>query len=364
MANDRHQLIDPVENANAPAVSAQRRGTCIEIAIFDSAIADVVDCGYNRLLLERSKDSGLTWLEITTPDQRPVLKADVFEYKVHDRFGDPNYLYRTRYIDTKTNERSEPSEDIAGAGLALAGLLSVAELQRRYFFGVDLTNDRSEQMGDDVFTHYILAAIRSIETELDIPILPTTFNETHDYYRNDYEAFCFIQLDNYPVISVDEFRVQYPSGQNVVVFPNEWIRLNAEHGQIQIVPTAGTLSDSLVGRGGAFLPAIYSGMDFLPQIFQVTYSAGFGKGQVPRDILDCIGMLAACGPLDIFGDMLGGAGIASLSLSLDGLSQSVNTTSSPSFTGYGARINDYLKRLKQQLPMLRRYYKGVRMVVA
>ena len=86
--NDRHQLIDPVENANAPAISAGRRGLCVRVAINDTAIADVIGCGYDRLVLERSVDSGLTWCEITTPDQRPVLEAGETSYSVTDRAVD------------------------------------------------------------------------------------------------------------------------------------------------------------------------------------------------------------------------------------------------------------------------------------
>lgn len=364
MANDRHFLIDPVENAFAPAIAAGRRGTCITISIFEAAIADVVDCGYDRLTLERSSDGGLSWAEITTPDQRPVLEAGKTDYTVHDRNGDPEFTYRTRYLDTKTNERSEPSEDIEGEGLALAGLVTVQQLKRRYLFGIDTTNDRGEEMTDDVYQHYIIAAIRALEHDLDIPILPTTFLEFHDYFREDYRAFSFIQLDNYPVISVEEYRVQYPSGQTVVVFPPEWFRLDPAKGQIQVVPTAGTLSEFLVGQGGSFLPAIYNGMDFLPQLFRLEYTAGFGRGQVPRDIIDMIGKLAAMGPFNIFGDLITGAGIGNLSLSLDGLSQSITTTQSAMYGGYGSRVLQYSKEVKERLPILRRYYKGLRSVVA
>jgi len=364
MANDRHQLIDPVENAAAPAIAAGARGTVIDVAVFEAAIADVVRYGYDRLVLERSTDEGLTWAEITAPAQRPVLEAGRTAYSVLDRNGSPDYLYRTRYLDSRTSELTEPSEQIEGAGLALLGLLTVAQFKARYFFGIDITNDAGVPMTDDVFQHYIISAIRAIEHELDIPILPTSFTEAHDYYREDYNAFSLLQLDNYPVISVESFRVQYPSGQTIVEYPEEWIRLDKVKGTLQIVPTAGTLSEFVIGQGGSYLPAIYSGMAYLPQLFHVEYTAGFGRGQLPRDIADIIGKLAACGPFNIFGDLIAGAGIANLSLSLDGLSQSIGTTASATNAGFGARIIQYLKEIKQAIPLLRRYYKGVRFVAA
>ena len=60
--------------------------------------------------------------------------------------------------------------------------------------------------------------------------------------------------------------------------------------------------------------------------------------------------------LDRVGDLLGGAGIASQSISLDGLSQSFNTTSSSTSAGYGARLIQYEKEIKAGLPKLRSYF--------
>jgi hypothetical protein len=364
MANDRHFLIDPAENAERPGLVVSRRGTCITIVLSDPNIAEVINVGYDRIVVERSDDSGLTFREITAPSQRPVLEREKLDYVIIDRGGDPNFLYRTRYIDTKTKELSEPSEDISGAGLAVQSLLSAAQLRRHYFFGIEFVDANGKPLADEVLQHYIVSAIRLLEHELDISIFPNVFDEFHDYYANDYQAFCLLQLDNYPLISVDEFRVQYPSGQTIVVFPQEWLRINAEHGQVQIVPTAGTLAEIQVGQGGAFLPAIYSGMQYLPQLFRLTYTAGFDTGRVPRNIIDLIGKLAAIGPLGIFGDIVLGVGVQNISLSLDGLSQSIAATKSAEAGAFGGRIDRYMKDIHAQIKTLRRYYKGVRGVVA
>lgn len=354
--------ISTAENAN-PGVVAVAKGTRIKISVHDDDIDTAIDAGFKRLVIERSTNAGLSWAEVSKPSERPVLEKGQLDYSFFDRFGDPDYQYRTRYI-AENDELTDPSEAIAGEGLALRNVLTVAELKQRYFFGVNLTNDRGEPLSDYIFQHYIVQAIRWMEHELDIPILPTSFVEHHDYYRNDYWAYNFIKLDNCPVISVEEFAVRYPSGQSVIVFPAEWFRLSPAEGHIQIVPTAGTLSEILVGQGGSFLPAIYNGLDYLPQLFRVTYTAGFEDGKIPRNLTDLIGMFASLGPFNIFGDLIAGAGIASISLSMDGLSQSIGTTSSATNAGYGARIIQYLKQIREQIPLLRRYYKGVRFVVA
>jgi hypothetical protein len=294
-----------------------------------------------------------------------VLEKWKLDYTFFDRRGDSSYSYRTRYANEAGTELSDASEAIEGEGLAIRNILTVPELKQRYFFGVNLFDDQGHILSDQTFQHYILQAIRWFEHEIDIPILPTVFeDEAHDYYRSDYQAFNFIKLDNYPVISVEEFRVQYPSGQNVIIFPPEWLRLDPTEGHVQIVPTAGTLAEILVGQGGSFLPAVYNGMHYLPQLFHLDYTAGFEDGKVPRNIIDLIGMFASLGPFNIFGDLLGGAGIASFSQSLDGLSQAISTTSSATNAGYGARVIQYLKQVKEQIPLLRRYYKGIRLCVA
>ena len=75
-------------------------------------------------------------------------------------------------------------------------------------------------------------------------------------------------------------------------------------------------------------------------------------------------MRASLGVLDIAGDLVAGAGIASISIGVPGLNQSIGTTSSATNSGYGARIKSYSERMKEALPLLKRYYgKGSRLVV-
>ncbi len=356
-------VIDPLENAN-PAIDAEAVGAVVKLDVTDENIETVVTMGYDRLMVERSTDGGLTYSEISVPSERPLLDPTNPTIVFYDRSGNENYYYRYRYRNTKDGTMSNPSAGVIGEGLMIRQFLTVEQLKARYFFGVNLTDDQGNELPDATFAHFILQAIRWLEHQIDIPILPTSFIDDHDYHREAYGMFNFLQLDNYPVLSVEEFRVQYPSGQTVIIYPEEWIRLNKEKGQLQAVPTAGTLSEFLIGAGGSFLPAIYNGMQYLPHLFRVYYTAGFEEGKVPANIVDVIGMFASFGPLNVFGDLIAGAGIANISLSMDGLSQTIGTTSSATNSGYGARLLQYQKQIKEQIPLLRRYYKGVRMVCA
>jgi hypothetical protein len=75
-------------------------------------------------------------------------------------------------------------------------------------------------------------------------------------------------------------------------------------------------------------------------------------------------MKASMGALNIAGDLIAGAGIATKSLSMDGLSQSISTTASATNAGYGARILQYNKEIDERMKNLRNYYLGIQMVVS
>ena len=105
-------------------------------------------------------------------------------------------------------------------------------------------------------------------------------------------------------------------------------------------------------------------MGYIPDAISVDYVAGFDSTSIPDDIKHLIAMQAAIGPLNIAGDLLVGAGIASLSTSLPGLTQSINTTSSATNSGFGSRILEYQKEIKDLMPMLKAQFgRQLQMVV-
>ncbi len=80
---------------------------------------------------------------------------------------------------------------------------------------------------------------------------------------------------------------------------------------------------------------------------------------LPADIKQAIGYKAALLPLDVAGDLIAGAGIASLSVGVDGIHQSLNTTASATNAGYGARVLQFERELKALLPALKSKYKMI-----
>jgi hypothetical protein len=243
--------------------------------------------------------------------------------------------------------------------------ISAADLCGRYLFGVDLTNDN----GEGYLTKNIEFNIRKAQLWLqkEIPgllLFPTQIkSETHDYYLNDYVAYNFIKLFRYPVQSVERVAIQFPLATQTLTFDPSWYRVDSNGAQCQLVPTQGTFSSIVLGQGGNFLPLFYSGLQQVPALWQIDYTAGFAKGQIPEDILDIIGLKASIMPMNIAGDLIAGAGVASKNISLDGLSQGIVTTASAENTGYTANIKQREKEITSMLKGLKEFYTGIQFAV-
>ena len=329
----------------------------IQVAKLDNVLTK-----FNQIKVYRSTTgiSG-TYVELTNAATRIALVQGQTVYEFDDTAGEITYWYKTSYFHSGTALESSQSEPRLGDDPATATIMSVSDLKAIYLFGLDLTNDAGEPFPDLLFEWAIRWAINWVEHRLDIKIRPTQLTERYDYYRTEYQYWSIVDLREAPVISVEEYAVTWPSDTDIIVFPTEWIQLRPDSGQVNIVPTSGTLAQTLLTAGGTFLPLVASGRDFVPNVLRIKYTAGFAEGEVPMALRDLIGKFASFAPLNIAGDLIVGAGIASKSISIDGLSQSINTTSSATNAGYGARLVQYAKEIKEVVPTLERYYKGIRL---
>jgi hypothetical protein len=195
-------------------------------------------------------------------------------------------------------------------------ILTVDQLKNWFMFGLDLTDDSGYPFPNSMYVFAIKSAVDSLEKTLGIKIKPTTIlEEVQDYNAADYRDFAFLQLNYWPLISVEGIRVQYPTSDSPVVFPIEWVQMQRQHGQIHLIPTQGSLSTILMGRGGDYLNFVWRGYDFMPNLWRIDYTAGFAAGQCPNDIIGVVGMLACFYPLNIAGDLVGGIAVASKSIS-------------------------------------------------
>jgi hypothetical protein len=166
---------------------------------------------------------------------------------------------------------------------------------------------------------------------------------------NDYLNYAFVQLFRIPAQSVQEVRAVYPTGQTIQIFPQEWVRLEVSHSQFHLVPTSGSLAQVLLGGGNGYLPFIFAGLAYLPQLWHVDYISGFDPENIPRTVADAVMKYAAIECLQALSDLIGPIGQSSSSLSVDGLSQSVGRV----LPAFKARIDAYRRDLGLDDPNLR-----------
>lgn len=242
-----------------------------------------------------------------------------------------------------------------------------------YMTGLSFVDKEGQPYPDSWFVTHINNAVIAFERFTKIHVLRRTItDELHDYYVEDYASFNFIQLFEWPILSVERVQAIYPTGQTVITFPNDWVKMTKEHGQIQLVPTVGTLSQVLLGQGGSYLPLIYTGMGYLPQLFHIDYTTGFAAGKVPVDIIDAIAKLATISLLTVAGDTVFPPGVTNISAGIDGLSQGIGIMNNgqlpPVFAG---RISTYRAELYGDprfgmpgaLRLLKDHYRGMMMRV-
>ena len=244
--------------------------------------------------------------------------------------------------------------------------MSVQSVRDKYLFGIDLSDTQGNPLPDSLFVHYINASIDYIANLLDITIGKTDFdNEAHDYIRNDYQNWGFIQLFHNPVREVKALRMVY-GDQTAMNVPLDWIKLNKLTGQITLFPNAGSASHMIIGQSGLFY-GLWNQWNYAPNMWEVDYVAGIDENDpsMPMELLqEAIYKRAAMGILNVWGDLIIGAGIANQSVSIDGVSQSIGTTQSAMFGGASARITEYAKDLKENLlPALRMKFGGLRVTV-
>lgn len=244
-------------------------------------------------------------------------------------------------------------------------VLSSDELKSRYFFGIPIVGPGGNVMSDEDISFYIRAAQIEFENYLQLKLNKQVFLESRDWFMDDWWQWGFVPT-SYPVreaISLQGFL----NTTLQVDYPQDWLRTKLQrneegsyHRKVSLVPISGspnTLAGNIIYTGIA--PNLsYFGNQSIPDYWEVKYVTGFEK--VPEDILNGIGKLASINIFHILGDLiLGSAGIASQSIGIDGLSQSISSTSSATNAGYGARIIGYQKDLKESLPLMRAKYTGM-----
>jgi len=242
-------------------------------------------------------------------------------------------------------------------------VMTVADIKTRFLYGIPLVSPLTgEKMPDEAIRYMIDSATDWLERELGISIRQRYWNqERHDYVSSDYMNFCPIRLNHVPILKITEFLVIYPNTNQTTVFPLEWVQTDAEgiNGLIQLVPGVGSANSMIIGQGNNMLPLIFRSVDFLPDLFKVSYMSGFQNNKVPNNITQIIGKKVQVDVLAQISAMLLGYGVVNQSIAIDGMSQNVGKIA---FT-YEKQIQMLEKQIAREISTARAYYNGLRMTV-
>ncbi len=248
---------------------------------------------------------------------------------------------------------------IPGSGVFTVGIfddydiVTPQEVRERWCFGLPLVKSDGSVMNDIDIQIFINAGIKEVERRLGIFLKPTKiicnpeireYNDPYDlveppydYNVRQYRHWGFLQLRQYPIISVEKVQLVLPNFKSVVDFPMDWVKVYPKVGQLNIVPYAGSPTVMTVaGAAGTAFPFLTGQFSRnFPQAIWVDYTAGLPL--VPEDLRSIVAKFAAIDVLGIAGDAIL-AGIASVGTSVDGMSENFSTTASATNATYGARI--------------------------
>lgn len=247
---------------------------------------------------------------------------------------------------------------------------SIEEVRNSWCFGLPLNKEDGSVMPDYDIKLQIDEAIAEVERKLGIYIKPTIVASNpwerglvedvdyeideppYDYDAKMWKQYGFLQLREKPLLELNGFKMVLPNGQIMMdFFANEhskqWIKMDKNNAQLNVVPYAGDPTVfAMMGSTGAGYPFVTGRLNSnLPQMFYIDYVTGYAQNKLPKDIGEIIAKIASMNILGIAGDALL-AGVASLSTSIDGLSESFSTTASATSATYGAHIKQYQDEVK------------------
>ena len=266
----------------------------------------------------------------------------------------------------------------------VGSLISLEDIKSTWLFGLTgIMDGQGQVMGDPQIISCRDLAISMLEHDLDLAFQPRHEIEMKDYDANAYMDWGFLQLNRIPVISIVRFRAVYLADTKLVTLPDNsqveeiyetaleippaWLRIDLDTGVVRLIPTNKFPARLQVDSVGSFFPELFRRHSMVPSLWQISYYWGFKDGAVPMIINLAIGLLTSILVMNTVGDIFPlGSGIASASIGLDGLSQSIQTTASAENTTLSARIKNYQALLYGDkthgvtgiIETLRNYYKG------
>lgn len=235
-------------------------------------------------------------------------------------------------------------------------LLSADELKSIYLFGVPVKDRNGVSISNDTLNFYIKSAQDELQQYLDLKFKKQVYVERLQFTAEDYYNWSYLRT-SLPIVCPLKL-TGFLNTTRQVEYPKDWLTAKQSndgilyHRNLYIVPAGNATALTQAQLFTGMLPNLsYLGLARIPNYWEVTYTTGWDK--IPTNIVDIVGKLAAINIFRISGDLIISPGLSSMSLGIDGLSQSMSSKA------YDARIKSMLDELTQRLlPEAKRYYTG------
>lgn len=244
---------------------------------------------------------------------------------------------------------------------------SVSELYDLFLYGVSMKKADGSTLSDEAVFAFIRAAQTEMENYFNLKIAKQLITESEVFYALDYwQSFPIIPLSYPNTVGLSLIGLLNKIEQ--IIYPKTWLSYAKKSDgpgsrRLSVVPTGASTTQA---NADVILTGITSqiGMqrfDMIPDYWDVQYITGFDLKHLPYDLMQVIGKLAAIQFLAIAGDnVFPIAGLAGMSLSVDGLSQSIQSTASTTYSAYSARIKQYGDEITSSLKRLKMVYDSIK----
>lgn len=243
----------------------------------------------------------------------------------------------------------------------LEPILNPDDLMAEFLFGIPLVSampdpltGKSQRMTTALVKRFIDRAIQEVEEISHTSIMPTQYDERHDFDRQAFQSFGFFKVRHKPVASIELLSIQGSEGTNFFNVPAGWLEVGLlSMGQVNILPLSpanSTFTYASIAAGGpaALIFVTYlTGMGHIPAYWTCRYTAGYPDGRVPRYVNTLIGCQAA---IAILSNLQATWALTSQSLGIDGLSQS---SSNPGPQVFKVKMADLQERRDMLLKKLK-----------
>lgn len=247
------------------------------------------------------------------------------------------------------------------------------ETLKAYMFGLHIIDPQTGQpMGDAFYTHTIENALSQVEQKLDIAIFPRLLTEHYDFNRTEFQSFMYTHTRKRPILQVEELALEFNS-RKIYKYPANWWKVYSLAGHIELSPTPLMQSGMGYDFSSVFsgypqilgAPIMAGASNFAPQMIHVKYAAGMvprhhasynEDWEMPASLEKLILKVALKEIFEQWGRLLVKPGIDSTTLTIDGVTETINTTQSSLYTASTAEIAQINQDIDDLLAGLKSYF--------